>query len=264
MNMAHGASIPQAILEVVSQRGSGQQVEKILESVCEKLGEARPNAALQKEILAHWQNMFTNGTLVWGVDLLNPNPPWFHIADRGKKTLENIDRDPVNPNGYMAHLQKSASLSPIAQSYISEALNTYAANCYKATAVMIGVCVEEIAIELAKAICDRLAILHRPPNSKLTDWRIKAILDEIESVLGVALDSEVKLKRQQTIVKLKEAFDYNWPSMTHMIRAARNNVGHPGSIDPVTWEDVHSSLLLFPHIARIAEQLTNWVSSANL
>ena len=213
---------------------------------------------------AHWQGMFTSGTLVWGVDILNCNPPFFHISDRGKKTLENISRDPMNSDGYMAYLQQSATLSPVAQSYINEALRVYAANCYKATAVMVGVCVEEIAVGLAQAVSERLVVLGRPANAKLSDWRIKAVLDEISFVLTTALGIEIKLNKNQATIKLKEAFDYNWPSMTHMIRANRNSAGHPGSIDPVTWEDVHSSLLIFPHIAKIAGQLTIWVSSANL
>ena len=54
MDAVRSTSIPQAILEAV-QEISGQQVDKILESVCNKIGVSHPNQALQKEILAHWQ-----------------------------------------------------------------------------------------------------------------------------------------------------------------------------------------------------------------
>jgi hypothetical protein len=35
------------------------------------------------------------------LNLSNPNPPFFHITDRGCRTLESLSRDPGNPSGYL-------------------------------------------------------------------------------------------------------------------------------------------------------------------
>jgi len=59
-----------------------------------------------------------------------------------------------------------ASLNPIADSYISEALATYGAACYKATAVMVGCAAESLVLELRDAIFPELARLAR----QLIDW----------------------------------------------------------------------------------------------
>ena len=129
---------------------------------------------------------------------------------------------------------------------------------------MVGACVEELALELAKAISERLSVLSRPAKPKLRSFSIKAVLDEISSVLGLALDKAITASKDQGSRKLREAFEHYWLPMTHMIRVSRNNAGHPGSIDPVTWEDVHSSLLIFPHVAKIADELTKWVAGSQL
>jgi hypothetical protein len=47
--------------------------------------------------------------------------------------------------------------------------------------------------------------------------------------------------------------------LTHEIRTTRNEAGHPTSIDPVTPESVHASLLLFPVLASLAGEFLKWV-----
>lgn len=58
---------------------------------------------------------------------------------------------------------------------------------------------------------------------------------------------------------LKEAFESYWSASTQQIRAARNDVGHPADIEPVTPETVQASLLIFPELAKLAIDLRNWL-----
>lgn len=37
---------------------------------------------LQQAILTCWHDLFRDGTLSWGYNLDNPDPPFFHIPDR--------------------------------------------------------------------------------------------------------------------------------------------------------------------------------------
>jgi len=57
-------------------------------------------------------------------------------------------------------------------------------------------------------------------------------------------------------------FEANWPAFTHQIRAARNDAGHPVSVDPVTADQVHASLLIFPEFATLASELRSWIVNA--
>lgn len=263
MSTRTAPNIREALLKAMkSQPRNYSNPKQILEETGNQLG-AEKNTDLQRAILFEWQRLFTNGIAAWGVDFNNCDPPFFHLTDLGNKALGNISRDPANPDGYMRHLKTILS-NPIAESYALEALDTFSKNCFKATAVMIGVAAESIVLDIRDAIVKQLDLLKKPANTKLTSWQAKAILDEIDTVLTVALDNAITAKRDNPTVKLREAFKYNWPSMTHMIRVARNDAGHPGSIDPVTQADVYATLLTFPHQVHIANQLKEWVSTAQL
>jgi hypothetical protein len=147
-----------------------------------------------------------------------------------------------------------AKLNPITLSYINEALRTYRADCYKATAVMIGGAAESIVLELRDALTTRLGTLGHPIPSDLNDWRIKHILDTIEKILTP--------KKPLMPHDLGEAFDSYWPAFTGQIRTARNDAGHPISVDPVTPTTVHASLLIFPELAKLASTLIIWTISS--
>jgi hypothetical protein len=60
---------------------------------------------------------------------------------------------------------------------------------------------------------------------------------------------------------LLENFEAYWNAFTQQIRATRNEAGHPISIDPVTSDAVHASLLIFPELAKLADGLQLWVKT---
>ena len=61
---------------------------------------------------------------------------------------------------------------------------------------------------------------------------------------------------------LRERFSSFWSAFTGQLRISRNEAGHPKSVDPVTRDVVHSSLLIFPELARLARDLDIWVQSS--
>ena len=77
--------------------------------------------------------------------------------------------------------------------------------------------------------------------------------DEIETV--------VESKKSQLDHKLYERFSAFWVAVSDQIRLARNDAGHPISVDPVTHEIVHGALLLFPEFARLVVDLDSWINS---
>jgi hypothetical protein len=60
--------------------------------------------------------------------------------------------------------------------------------------------------------------------------------------------------------ELRESFEAYWSAFAQEIRAVRNDAGHPTSVDPVTSDTVHASLLVFPELARLASGLSRWVA----
>lgn len=206
---------------------------------------------MEEAILTAFHDLFRTGYLAWGSNLTNPDPPFFHITMRGRTALERLSRDPGNPEGYLAHLKRVARLNPIAYSYLKEGLACYVEDLPKAAAVMVGGASESVALELRDAVVQRLEALKRPVPRALADWRAKTVFDAMYAFFQ---DQGAGLPRE-----LREAFQSYWPAFVQQIRVARNEAGHPSSVDPVTAETVHASLLLFPDLARLTYQLREWV-----
>jgi len=69
----------------------------------------------------------------------------------------------------------------------------------------------------------------------------------------------ITAKKSSLPTPLFERFEANWPAFTHQIRTARNEAGHPVTVEPVTAEEVHASLLIFQELATLAKQVQEWI-----
>jgi hypothetical protein len=235
------------------------QQRSVLEGVARKLGVLH-NQALEQALLTEWGDLFRTGLLAWGLNLSNPDPPHFHLTDRGREALKNWTRDPSNPAGYLRHLDAIAKLDSVASSYLREGLECYVAGFHKAAAVMVGGAAEKVILDLRDATAAKLISLGRVPLPKgieAEEWRIKSVSDALRKFF----DDHKGKKAGQLGGELSEALDGYWSPFTLQIRAARNDAGHPTSVDPVTSDTVHASLLIFPELARLAEKLAQWVRS---
>ena len=213
---------------------------------------ARQNPGLEEAILTKWQDLFRTGLLSWGLNLSNPNPPFFHWTERGRQALAHLARDPSNPAGYLRHLSSIAKLEAVTMSYLTEGLECYVADLFKASMVMVGAAAERIIVNLRDLTVQRLTSLGLPVPKNMEDWRIKTISDAMRSFFeGQATNFQRALY---------ESFQAYWPAFTQQIRRARNDAGHPVSVQPVTADTVHASLLIFPELARLSNNLEDWVA----
>src|SRR5258708_14152192 len=246
------ATVREALLSEIkaqvptSQIGQNLQQNSIFRAVEITLGRGHDEA-----ILTQWGGLFRRGLLGWGLDLSNPNPPFFHLTERGRKALETLTRDPSNPAGYLRHLASIAAPNPIALSYLTEALDCYVAGLFKAGAVMVGGAAESVILELRNTTTAKLKTLGRTVPRPMEDWRIKTVSEALRSFFGGQ-----NLKRA-----LREPLDAYWSAFAHQILPIRNDAGHPVSVDPVTPDTVHASLLIFPELARLAGSLERWVTA---
>jgi hypothetical protein len=248
------SDVRSVVLEVIAERapqGSHLQSGGVLQEAVRRLGSR--TLALDQAVLTTFHDLFRTGHLAWGYDLANPNPPFFHLTALGRQALAHHSRDPANPDGYLAHLRARAALDPITESYVTEALQTFNADCIKATAVMVGVAAESLVLRVRDALVARLQALGHTPPAALTDWKIKRVLDAVQSAITAKSASMPK--------PLFERFQANWPAITYQVRTARNEAGHPVSVDPVTVEQVHGSLLIFPELATLAVEIETWIKT---
>lgn len=242
-----------AELNTKPQYGGDPNLQSVLNAAAKRLGIAS-NPALEKALLTQWGELFRAGLVAWGRDLNSPGPPNFHATAAGQDALANLARDPSNPAGYLRHLSSMATVNPVAQSYLGEALNCYVGGSFKAAAVLTGAAAESIILHLRDTTVQKLESLPRTPPKKMTDWQVKTVSDALHVFLS---GQKGNFDRS-----LREEFESYWMAFTQQIRAARNEVGHPTSIDPVTYDAVHASLLIFPELAKLANSLERWVKAS--
>jgi hypothetical protein len=247
-----GGTMRRVLLEVVrdlAARGHLQQVNALSEA-SQRLN-IRRDPESEEALLTLWYDLFRTGHLSWGLNLNNPEPPFCHLTEQGRRTLQHLSRDPANPEGYVAHLNKQGNLDAITKSYISEALTAYNSNCFKAAAVMVGAAAESLVLNVRNELGARLTLKGEKVPKDLLDWRIKKVLD--------ALEREFTAKLKEMSQALAANVQAYWPAFTQQIRATRNEAGHPVSVDPVTPEAVHASLLIFPELAKLANDIIEWI-----
>lgn len=209
----------------------------------------------QQALLTYFGDMFRVGYFAWGMDINNPDPPWFHFTDKGRRALQYLSRDPMNPDGYLAYLLKNAALNATALSYIKEALLCYNNDCIKAAAVMIGATAESMLLELRDILIAEMEKQDESIPRALRDWR-KAFCDEMTRILMQ------KCQDKKLTGDLREHFEMHWSSLIGQIRLSRNDAGHPSNPAPVTEEQVHASLLIFPELAFLCEDLSQWIQNS--
>ncbi|MCA1202529.1 hypothetical protein [Priestia flexa] len=251
-----GNLIRKTVLEVVNEmegKGPGYfQQGLILRESADKLN-INGNGELERVLLTYWHDLFRNGYLAWGYNLANPDPPFVHITEQGRLILSNLSRDPSNPEGYLVYLANNAELNPIAKSYLEEALLTFNQSCFKAAAVMIGAAAESMILELRDTVVSRMKQLNKRIPTQFNDWRIKTVSDQIEKELNA-------IKRTMPH-SLKERYESIWSAFFTIIRMTRNEAGHPTSVNPVTFELVHSNLLIFPELAKLITNMKQWIEN---
>jgi hypothetical protein len=247
--------IRSVLLDVIARAQAGSsnlQSRSVLSQAADELG-FRGNNNFEQALLTQFHDLFRTGYAAWGFNISNPDPPFFHLTAQGRSTLANFSGDPGNPDGYLKRVASMGALNPVAESYLKEAVSCYVGALHKAGAVMVGAAAESLILEMSETASTKMKAIGQNPPKDLDDWRIARVL----AGLKVAIDQN----RGQMPKKLKEIYEANWSAFTQQIRSVRNDAGHPVSIEPVTPDTVHASLLIFPELVKLAKELQQWISS---
>ena len=243
--------IRRRMLEVIEEAKQDIQSRVVIKQV---INELQPRSLeVEQAVLTCWHDLMRTGVLAWGLNASNPDPPFAHLTEHGRRLLRSLSRDPANPEGYLAAVEPFLVGNPVAHSYVVEALGTYNGGFHKATAVMVGAAAESLILALREEMVARLVGLGEQPSKELRDWRIKKVLDALDEVI------EGRTKRMPQA--LSERRSSHWSSFTSQLRLARNDAGHPTSVDPVAVDVVHGALLIFPELAKLIAELRRWVGS---
>lgn len=168
--------------------------------------------------------------------------------------LAHLSGDPINKDGYLARIGSLQTRNPVAWSYIAEAVETYAAGCFKATAVMLGAASEVQVLELRDEMVTRMSAMGAVVPKGLQDWRVKIVRDNVTR--------ELEARQAALPQRTREIFQGLWIPVTDTMRIVRNDAGHPSSFESVEQADVHAGLLLFPRLVEIVSEIKAWVGTS--
>ncbi|PYV21087.1 MAG: hypothetical protein DMG24_20650 [Acidobacteria bacterium] len=186
----------------------------------EYVGPSRPG---QERLLTLIQDVFwefiIQGVLAPGLDLANPNLPWFHITDYGTKVLAASEFLPHDPTGYLRRFRSDIGTPDrTVEAYLSESLNCFERGCFIASVLMLGVASERAFLLVCDSLLAALSkstersefdrILKRNPIKPKQDWVLRKI-QEIQKTRPCPLPDNVN-------VMLTVIFDF--------IRTQRNSV----------------------------------------
>jgi hypothetical protein len=240
-------------IAVSSHRGTHHfQRNAVIHQTCEKLG-IRQYEDEQVHVFDAWDDLYRAGVVSYGYNLSNPDPPFARLTRGGVGAVASLSRDPTNSAGYRQTIGPHLKGRDIAESYLVEALETFNRGCVKAAAVMLGCAAESLNLDLRDRLRAKLS-KNGPVPPNLDDWRIATVLRAMADELG---------KRDKDMPReLRERFEAHWPSWSGLFRMARNEAGHPSSVEPVTHEQVHAALLMFHEQARLCWDLRAWIDSS--
>jgi len=250
------ADARKAILDVLNEiQNSSDKAfgrEHVIKKAAESLGQwgDRHGGRL---LMDAWDDLYRAGVVSYGLNMSNLGFGWAHLTEHGVATVKSGERDPSNPTAYAATVDPFIKDNAIAVSYLREALDTYIKGSVKAAAVMLGCTAEALTLALRDKLKAKINANAGTPPSGLDDWRISVVLRTTEGLL----DQRVKDMPRP----MRERYESYWSSYTGLFRMTRNDAGHPTSIDPVTRETIHASLLLFHEHARLCHELSTWIDS---
>lgn len=185
-----------------------------------------------------------------------PTPQWYDITEFGRQWLRQSDPVPEDPQRLLAILKNSvASLDPVIDQYLREALITYERKAYFACAVMIGAAAEKLVYLLADAI-----------RQSAKDQTVKASFQNVMQARGLpSLFSLItktleRLKKGALPYKVHEGATEHLLSLFETVRVQRNDAVHPEA-NAVTPLKVRLSLSTFPAACESAYRLIEWFSS---
>jgi hypothetical protein len=191
---------------------------------------------------ALWQ-FVVKGLLVWGLNDTNPNFPFFRVTDWGKEVLTQEKPQPYDPDGFLISFRGAVGKpDDIVEMYLSESVQTFNVDCFKAAAVMLG-CASERLILL---FCEEF-------ENAITDQTKKSVFKrEIEKRDGVYHKYNVLKERLDHMVsgnkvkgRLAEIIRLDLPGVFNLLRRSRDEAGHPTIFESLDTYSVHGHLILF-------------------
>lgn len=184
----------------------------------------------------------------------NNGLPWYHISEYGKTVLGNNPSQLYDPDGYLGRVKAIPNIDDVILAYLEESLKAFRIHCLLSSVITLG-CASEKAILLLIDACQNS--LASPTDKadfiKKTDTiSIKRKHDEFQNILKIKILTVLPYD-------IKENLDNYLTGLFSIIRAYRNDAGHPSG-KVIQREHLYSYLVVFPAYLEKVYALLDWLS----
>jgi hypothetical protein len=201
-----------------------------------------------------WEFMI-QGIIAPGLNVSNPNLPWFHITEHGKKVLAKEELLPHDPTGYLDRFRKEIkNPDKTVEAYLSESLNCFTRGNFIASIVMFGVASERAFLILCDSLLNTITdTKEKLKFQKILEQRaIKPKMDWVLNKIQVIQSGSPRPLPDNVNIMLASIFDF--------IRCQRNDLGHPQETLPkVTKEDAYVNLRIFPNYFKMVNEVSDYL-----
>jgi hypothetical protein len=177
--------------------------------------------------------LIVEGIVAVGMDSANTAWPYLSVTEYGEACLKAGEVIPNDSDGYLRALAKVRPLDDVEQRFIPQALQAYLRNLPDASAVMLGCASEHLLQELA----DVMVALEPQRASKVEQERQK-VPRLIKYLNGWLAERHLE-------PDLEEDRVHTFEGLAQLIRATRNEAGHPRGGRPVDRDRCYVLLRLF-------------------
>jgi hypothetical protein len=181
--------------------------------------------------------LIIEGIIVQGFDDANATWPFLGLSEYGEECVRAGEVVPHDPEGYLRHLATARQLDGVERRFVSQALEAFRRNLPDASAMMLGAASEHLLLGLAEAIAKKDAANRSKAKNKM-DRPALTLLRFLQDYLSERKDL---LPRA-----LRENLDTIFSGIASLIRATRNDAGHPSLQAPVTRDQAFTNLQLYP------------------
>ena len=194
-------------------------------------------------------DLFRQGFITLGLDDSNPQWPFFRLSHFGKTRLATgRPYQFTDTSTYIAMVRSHApALDPITQMYLEEAVSSFYAGCYLASAVMLGAAAEKMFMDLLDVVLANPAQAPRFQGAV----RERHVLPKMTRFLRDLDQQKANLPQD-----LLEDLETHFAAIQAIIRRSRNDAGHPTGAS-IGRKHAYVNLQLFPPFARKVSHLAD-------
>ncbi|MGB8957948.1 MAG: hypothetical protein WCC00_02930 [Candidatus Aminicenantales bacterium] len=222
-------------------------------------GEFQKGSAVARWLSECYNEFFLHGILIGKLSLYeHGNLSSYVLTEYGQAWIQRED-DPIPEDriGYISYLRGAITkIDAVIIQYISEALNTYKADCYFASAVMLGAAAEKLLYLLADSIINSIQDAKTKADlSKSMKFRdLSALRAKVIKILS--LDN---LKQSRIPYEVHEDSSEAFFSILNAIRVQRNDAVHPIA-NKISQSELRLHLYSFPSACKKAYDIIQWLN----